>query len=116
MRLRRASTSWAAPEPECGFVVRCVDPPIDVPDIPGWRLTQGDAEPRATPPSLEPEERPEIDERFQNARIEAILELARRDLPIGPSIQVGMELADAIATQTRGVIIDPAFPATPSAW
>jgi len=75
-----------------------------VPDIPGWRLAQGDAEPQPTPPGSE--ERPYIGERFQNARVEAILELTRRDSPIGPSIQVGMELADAIATQTGGVIID----------
>ena len=105
MRLRRASASWVAPEPECGFVVRCVDPPTHVPDIPGWRLAQGNAEPRATPPGSE--ERSDIDERFQKSQVEAILELTRRELPIGPSIQAGMELADAIAMQTRGVIIDP---------
>ncbi len=105
--MRLGAAPWAAPEPECDFLVRCVDPPIEFPAIPGWRLIQVDAEPRATPPSLQPEERPEIGERFQNARVETILELTRRDLPIGPSIQAGMELADAIAKQTRGVIIDP---------
>ena len=103
MRLRRVS--WAAPEPECGFIIRCVDPPTHVRDIDGWRLAQSDATDSAIPSA--PEERPDVNERWENARVQAILELTRREAPIGAFIQAGMELADAIAMQGRGVIMDP---------
>jgi hypothetical protein len=87
------------------LIVRCVDRPTNVRDIDDWLIAEREA------PELEPpptgREHSEADERFLNARVEAILELSRREPPIGPSIQTGMELADAIAAHARGVILDP---------
>ena len=103
MRLRRRS--WEPPDPECRFIIRCVDRPTNVREIEGWHLAAREAARLAPPPTGQ--QRAEVDARFANAQIETILELSRRESPIGPSVQEGMELADAIAAQARGVVVDP---------
>ena len=103
MRFRKRA-AWEPPPPICVLMVRCLDVPSDTESPDGWRIVTVDEPSRNVLPGEHGEE---ANERLINASAELVLELLRRDEPVGPAIESGMACADSLATQWRGVIVDP---------
>jgi nucleoid-associated protein YgaU len=86
------------------FVVRCEGDASSLPEAAGWQVAAEGSEPTSAPAG---EKNTEAGRRFAAATVAVTFVMSPEASPVGPAVLAGMELADRLAGETEGVIIDP---------